>query len=371
MEEVIRQAVIDELESAITDSDVVTVSSIAGGGLSTVLDQWARSTEAATVLESHCAGFTPQRPLAAFGDLVDEETRAFLAAGDRSGAVKRMCSVLEPGVVLSIDDCDRIDEASAQLASELCAQDVKLVLGHHHSPSTNPAMELLIASARRPTQVVIPPLDTTEVGLMMGDPERAAPAHDSTGGNPLAVTLFSTDFVSIGASVLERFDRLPPDGQAVAAILSASPESLPLTMFEAMGRPWDSHGAPVERSGLATVAGNGASCLNDKIRRVLYEEMTAVRRRFVHSEILAHLHDSEDLTVLMHHAVGAGDVETIITMGPQAAAAAEQLGAYREAIGHLRNVLTYEHSVPEADRAALQTALDRCLEATVGSPLTP
>ncbi|HEY5651202.1 MAG TPA: hypothetical protein VIW46_07120, partial [Acidimicrobiia bacterium] len=115
MEEVIRQAVIDELESAITDSDVVTVSSIAGGGLSTVLDQWARSTEAATVLESHCAGFTPQRPLAAFGDLVDEETRAFLAAGDRSGAVKRMCSVLEPGVVLSIDDCDRIDEASAQL----------------------------------------------------------------------------------------------------------------------------------------------------------------------------------------------------------------------------------------------------------------
>ncbi len=367
MEEVIRQAVIDELEAAVAGSDIVTVSSIAGGGLSTTLDQWTRSTER-NVVGSHCAGFTPQRPLCALGELADEETRARLAEGDRSGALERIRSQLEstPGVVLCVDDADRMDEASARLAADLCASGLKLVLGHHHSPSTNPAMESLVVAAGESEPIEIPPLDTIEVGALIEDRERASEARESTGGNALAVTLYAANFVSIGATVLERFDRLPPDGQAAAAILAACPEPLPLEVFESMGRPWDSHGASVERSGLARVGADGASCRNDKIRLVLYEEMTAVRRRFVHAEILAHLPDSTDLTRLMHHAVGAADVETIVTMGPIAATAAEQVGAYREAIGHLRNVLTYEHSVPEADRAGLRASLDRCLEATVG-----
>jgi hypothetical protein len=60
----------------------------------------------------------------------------------------------------------------------------------------------------------------------------------------------------------------------------------------------------------------------------------------------------------MHHAVGAGDVETIITIGPSAAHEAAELGALREAAKHLENVLAYEHSVPEADRSTLREALD-------------
>ena len=88
-------------------------------------------------------------------------------------------------------------------------------------------------------------------------------------------------------------------------------------------------------------------------------------RRFMHAEILGYLTEDDDRTLLMHHAVGAGDVETIIRYGPGAADEAAELGAHREAAKHLENVLAYEHSVPEADRSTLKEALDQYLAEAV------
>ena len=262
-----------------------------------------------------------------------------------------------------IDNADRLDEASARLIAALLDGGCPVVLGHHHAPSTNPSLELLIEAVESTSRgsIVVPPLNRTEVDEALGegvDPEAALAA---TGGNPLALSLYrGSDFASVAIAVLERFDRLPADGQALAVILAASPEPIPFDLLDAMGRPWDSHGRHLDRSGLVAVHETRVSMRHDKIRRVLYEEMTAVRRRFVHAEILGHT-ESDDRTLVMHHAVGAGDVETIITIGPSAAHEAAELGAHREAAKHLENVLAYEHSVPEADRSTLREALDTYL----------
>jgi hypothetical protein len=221
------------------------------------------------------------------------------------------------------------------------------------------------SDARR--SVVVPPLTESEIAVALGDGADAEVALTATGGNPLAVSLYrGSSFASVAVAVLERFDRLAADGQALAAVLAASPEPVPLGVLDAMGRPWAGHGHQLERSHLAAVDGTGISLRHDKIRKTIYEEMTALRRRFVHAEILGHLTERKDLTTVMHHAVGAGDVETIIALGPTAAEQAAALGANREAAKHLENVLAYEHSVPEADRAALKASLDRHLAASVG-----
>jgi hypothetical protein len=371
MQQVVRHTVIDEIEKAVTESPLVTVSAVAaGGGVGTALNQWIEHTTRPTTFGT-CPDLNPQRPLAAFGDVPGEASVA-IRQGDWPSAARRLArgqAETEEPTVFVVDNADRLDEASARLIGALLALGCRVVLGHHHAPSTNPSLELLIEATPTDRQrpVIVPPFTKDEVDEALGDGVDSGAARAATGGNPLALSLYRrSGFASIAVEVLERFDRLPADGQALAAILAASPEPVPLDLLEAMARPWERHRIAFDRSDLAAVDETGIAIRHGKIRRVLYEEMTAVRRRFVHAEILGHLSETDDLTTVMHHAVGAGDVESIITLGPKAAALAADVGAHREAARHLENVLAYEHSIPEADREAIKEALDSSLGETVG-----
>jgi hypothetical protein len=369
VEQIVRQALIAEFEEAVAESLLVTVSAIAaGGGVTTALHQWIEHT-ARPIEFGTCHDLNPQRPLTAFAH--DAETTAAVRAGDWEAAADHIASRqsdAEGRSVVVVDNADRLDEASARLIAALLNDGCRVVLGHHHAPSTNPSLELLVTAIDPTDQgsIVVPPLDRDETEHALGDGVDPEAAVAATGGNPLALSLYrGSGFASVAMAVLERFDRLPADGQGLAAILSASPEPIPFDLLDSMGRPWDSHGGHLERADLASVHDAGVSLRHDKIRRVLYEELTPVRRRFVHAEILGHMTENDDRTLVMHHAVGAGDVETIITYGPDAADEAAELGAHREAAKHLENVLAYEHSVPEADRSMLKEALDRYLAETV------
>lgn len=365
MEQVIRHTVIGAIEEAVARSPLVTVSSTAaGGGVTTVLKQWITVTARATEFGT-CRDLNPQRPLAAFGDVGDEAIPA-IAQGDWSAAGRLVCP--EERAVYVVDDADRLDEASARLISALLESRCRVVLSHHHAPSTNPALESVVdgVSTDDQSSVIVPSFseDETDEALRDGDP---AAALGATGGNPLALSLYRrSGFATVAVAVLERFDRLSADGQALAAILAASPEAIPLPLLDALGRPWESHGRELDRSDLVVADATGVALRHDKVRRVIYEEMTAVRRRFVHAEILDRLTEADDVTTVMYHAVGAGDVDTIIRRGPEAAERAASVGAHREAARHLETVMAYEHSVPEADRASLREALDRHLALAVG-----
>jgi hypothetical protein len=365
VEQVIRHRLIDELDAAISGSSIVTLSAPAGGGVSTALDQWMRHIRL-PVMNGVCPDFAPQRPLAAFSRVADEETAALIIAADWKAAAAALMRRFgrEDRLVVVIDDADHLDEASARLARELLGFSCRLVIGHHHAPPTNPSLEMLIESTttKDRSSVDLPPLDEAEVGSALGENIDAGAARVATGGNPLALSMYrGSGFASIATAVLERFDRLTADGQALAAILAASPEPVSLELLDSMGRPWGAHGGSLDRNGLATVTEDRAALGHDKIRRVLYEEMTALRRRFVHAEMLGQLSDADDLTLVMHHAVGAGDVEQIISLGPVAAEQAAALGSYREAARHLANVLAYEHSIPEADRRTIRASLEQHL----------
>ena len=366
MEQVIRTTAIDAIEQAVTESQLVTVSATAaGGGVTTLLKQWIEATTRSTEFGT-CHNLSPQRPLAGFAHVGDATITA-IGEGDWSAAAGLLATPNARDVFV-IDNADRLDEASAHLTAALLVAGRRVVLGHHHAPSTNPSLEVLVDGVSDDAQIslVVPPFSEAEVDEALGDGDPAA-AATATGGNPLALSLYrGSGFASVAVAVLERFDRLPADGQGLAAILAASPERIPHDLLDAMGRPWESHERDFDRSDLVAADEEGVSLRHDKIRRVIYEEMTAVRRRFVHAEILGHLAESDDVTMVMHHAVGAGDVETIITRGPEAAEHAAAVGAHREAAKHLENVLAYEHSVPEAERASLRESLDRHLADAVG-----
>ena len=365
MQQVIRRSLIDELETAVSSSSIVTLSAPAGGGVSTVLDQWMRHTRM-RVMSGVCPAFIPQRPLAAFSRVADEETAALIREADWRAAAEALVSRFgsDDHVVLAVDDADHLDEASARLAAQLLAVSCRLVIGHHHAPPTNPSLDSLLEgiAAKDRSSVEVYPLDEAEVGSALGDGIDPGAARVATGGHPLALSMYrGSGFASIATAVLERFDRLTADGQALAAILAASPEPVSLKLLDSMGRPWDKHGRSLVKNDLVTVTDDQVALRHDKIRRVLYEEMTALRRRFVHAEVLGLLTDTDDLTLVMHHAVGAGDVDRIIALGPAAAEQAAALGSFREAARHLESVLSYEHSVPEADRRSIRAALEQHL----------
>lgn len=366
MDEVIRQESIEDLETAIAEARLVTVSAAAaGGGVTTALRQWSRSTGRPVEFRT-CTGLSPQRPLSAFAFAVGD-VATLVRAGDWAAAARRIVDRLDvtgESAVFSIDDADRLDEASARLATALLEAGGRVVLGHHRSPSANPSLRALIEGvqpADRAT-LVIRPMTETDVEAALDEVD-VDDALSATGGNPLALSLYrGPGFASVATAVLERFDRLPADGQGLIAVLAASPEPIPFGILEAMGRPWAEHGRQVDTSGLVAVDDGAISIRHDKMRRVLYEEMTAVRRRFVHAELLGKV-GSGDLPAVMLHAVGAGDVETIIDTGPRAAAEAASLGANREAVRHLENVLAYEHSIDEPHRSTIRASLHEYLAA--------
>lgn len=365
MEQVIRHEFIEGVETRIVEARLVMVTApAAGGGVTTALRQWSTATRHPVEFGT-CPDLSPQRPLAAFEA---GEVPTLVGAGEWAEAANRLGQRhpdADEATVVVIDDADRIDEASAHLTNVLLEAGGRVVLGHHHSASTNPSLQEVIDGVRPEDRasLVVAPMTETDVAAALDDVD-VADASIATGGNPLALSLYGgSGFVSVSTSVLERFDRLPADGQGLMAVIAASPEPIEFRILEAMGRPWDDHGRHLAKTGLVTVHDATISLRHDKIRRVLYEEMTAVRRRFVHAEILRFVADTSDPSVVMHHAVGAGDVETIIAAGPRAADEAAGLGAYREAARHLENVLAYEHSIPESDRSTLRAALDAYLAA--------
>jgi class 3 adenylate cyclase/tetratricopeptide (TPR) repeat protein len=88
--------------------------------------------------------------------------------------------------------------------------------------------------------------------------------------------------------------------------------------------------------------GEGFAFTHDKIREVLYEELSPIRRRRLHQQIgesLERLYAADPEThaaVLGYHFGRSGDLDRTLTYSIQAAERAESLFAHDDALGHLR-----------------------------------
>ena len=90
-------------------------------------------------------------------------------------------------------------------------------------------------------------------------------------------------------------------------------------------------------------------------RRAIEHSLPAIRRRRLNGSVVASLRAQPrpERARLMHHAVEAHDVATIVAVGPAAAREAAQAGSHRQALAHFESVLPYLDRLGERDRAAV------------------
>ena len=88
-------------------------------------------------------------------------------------------------------------------------------------------------------------------------------------------------------------------------------------------------------------------------RRAIERSLPALRRRSLNAAVVRAMRAQErpELARVMHHAVEAGDVDTILAVGPSAAREAERAGSHRQALAHYESMRPHLHRVGVRERA--------------------
>ncbi len=102
---------------------------------------------------------------------------------------------------------------------------------------------------------------------------------------------------------------------------------------------------------------NGARFQHELVRVATYGRMTPHQKQHAHTvllrEILLQGANTKSIDMIVHHADGAQDAETVLEYAPRAATLAAQFGANKEAADHLRRALRYCESASIEDAAVI------------------
>ena len=113
--------------------------------------------------------------------------------------------------------------------------------------------------------------------------------------------------------------------------------------------------AEAEPAGVIDVRPDSLAFRHELARRAIERSLPALRRRSLNAAVVAALRAQPrpEPARVMHHAVEASDVETILAVGPSAAREAERAGSHRQALAHYESMRPHLHRVPARERAAL------------------
>ena len=110
-----------------------------------------------------------------------------------------------------------------------------------------------------------------------------------------------------------------------------------------------------ELAGVIEDRPDGLGFRHELARRAIESSLPVTRVRLLNQAVVAALRaqDRPERARLMHHAVAAGDVDTVLAVGPQAAREAARAGAHRQALAHLEAVVPYAARLAPAEQAAV------------------
>jgi DNA-binding CsgD family transcriptional regulator/tetratricopeptide (TPR) repeat protein len=114
-----------------------------------------------------------------------------------------------------------------------------------------------------------------------------------------------------------------------------------------------------EEFGVLQMHDDGIGFPHELARRAVEQAIPAARRHALNARVVQALlyHDPvEGVAALVHHAVEANDVDTVLQHAPLAAEQATRAGSHRQALAHFEAVMPYIGRLPAAERADL---LDR------------
>lgn len=360
---------------------VVLVSGEAGLGKSTLvatLDERVR--EPVRLLLTGCDDLTTRRtygPLRDLAGAVGVDLADALRDGtDREhvlAALRAELSWHQRPTVLVVEDLHWADDATVDALTHLARRADRLpallVLTYREEEvGADHAVTALLGQLATGGSVVrlrLRPLSREAVAALAAgtavDPDRL---FDATGGNPF----FVTEVLRRGAEVVPstvvdlvrgRLHRLDAAGQDAVERLSVVPARAEPWLVDAVVPGGAAALRDAEDLRLVVVAPSGVAFAHELTRRAVVDALPVARTLELHRRVLAALlaRGAVDLSRLVHHAARAGDVETLLRVGPDAAREAAAAGAHREAAGHLRLVLEHADRFASGRRAALLEAL--------------
>ncbi|MBM7783905.1 ATP-binding protein [Tenggerimyces flavus] len=295
-----------------------------------------------------------------------------LAAGSPDQIFDALCAELDGAhpTVLVIEDVHWADDATLDLlhylARRLYRLRVVLVLTFRDDEvdARHPLRPVLGALAdSRVYRLALSPLTVESVRtLASGSGWDARELHELTAGNPF----FVTEVLAAGAAaggvptsvvdaVLARLRSLDLSTLRVLEQLCILPGAITLEVARHVVGDALHELSVAERSGLIELDGTGLRFRHEIARRALEQSLAPIRRRTMHADLVRKMLElgNAPLSCLIHHAVAAGDVATVLEYAPQAAREATQAGSHRQALVFFEALLPYVDSLPVAERAAV------------------
>jgi DNA-binding CsgD family transcriptional regulator/tetratricopeptide (TPR) repeat protein len=183
-------------------------------------------------------------------------------------------------------------------------------------------------------------------GAQEGDP---AELHRLTAGNPFFVTevLAAQDHTvppTVVDAVLARLHQLSPAAQDAVQHLAVVPGGVTVSLLRRL-LPDLTSVAEAELAGVLTHGDQVIGFRHELARRAVAAALPAGTRLELNAIVLRALLEeaSPDLFRVLHHAVEAGDVRTVVDVAPRAAAEASQVGAHRQAAACYAYVLQHRN----------------------------
>jgi DNA-binding CsgD family transcriptional regulator/tetratricopeptide (TPR) repeat protein len=343
------------------------------GKTSLVRAMAARVDAEARVLMSACDDLVASRTLGPLHDAAAGSDGPLAAALAEETPVDRVFPALleelaeERPTVLVVEDVHWADDATLDVlgyaARRVEGVGAVLVLTMRDELDPRHPLHRLLGALTRCAvhRIELSPLSRAAVqSLAAGTGRDAAAVHALTRGNPFFVTetlAAPRDEVpaSVKDAVLARLRGLDADCREALERLSVvpshvSPELATLLLGERMSAL-----PAAELAGVIEDRPDGLGFRHELARRAIASSLPVTRVRLLNRAVVEALRMQErpERARLMHHAVAAGDVDTVLAIGPPAAREAARAGSHRQALAHLEAVVPYAARLPPAEQAAV------------------
>jgi ATP/maltotriose-dependent transcriptional regulator MalT len=332
-----------------------------------------RLGDEARVLTAACDDLVASRTLGPLHDAAIGSTGPLAAALADEAPVDRVFAALleelaeERPTVLVVEDVHWADDATLDVlgyaARRIEAVGAVLVLTTRDElDPRHPLHRLLGALTGCPVhRIELSPLSRDAVqALASGTGRDPATVYALTRGNPFFVTeTLAAPHGQVPASVkdavLARLRGLDADCREALERLSVVPSHVPPDLAAVLLGETMSALPAAELAGVIEDRPDGLGFRHELARRAIESSLPVTRVRLLNQAVVAALRTQErpERARLMHHAVAAGDVDTVLAVGPQAAREAARAGAHRQALAHLEAVVPYAARLAPAEQAAV------------------